>query len=79
MSDTLTPYKLDRPLTDDERRAIAVLRAEMLLMGYLLGDLTDEEIFEGTMNFGCLAANVGVTAQAAADALKALGRILSDE
>ena len=83
MSETYTPYKLDRPLTDDERNAIALLRQQLdwagSVFGYDLSDHTDEELFENTMNFGRVAAMSGVTAQQAADAFEAFGRILRDE
>ena len=55
------------------------IREHMAAMGYDLSEVSDEEIRDGVLEFGRIAASTGVTAQQAGAALMRIGTQLAPD
>lgn len=59
------------------KKAISNIRVEMLLFGYDISYMTDEDIEKGIMQFANLISNSGVKAKEAGEALRKMMQNLS--
>jgi len=56
------------------RRSLRNIRTDMAALGFLFGDLTDDELEAGILRAGAAVRSIGVSAEDAARSLAALDR-----